>query len=131
MYCCNLKGCKKRFTTKFSLRRHQLIHKKLKVFKCGYCKKGFVLKQYLDEHVHIHTGAKPYICPIPGCGLAFRQAGKLSIHKKSHANESAEVRLGKMIDRYQYPDWFTNKILPLPIDNSGRIVQVAPLKKID
>ena len=39
----------------------------------------------------MHTGRKPFVCTFPGCGKAFRQAGKLSVHKKLHRNIVFEV----------------------------------------
>jgi uncharacterized Zn-finger protein len=41
----------------------------------------------LKEHTYIHTGQKPFKCPYEGCTKAFRQAGKLSMHKKFHQNK--------------------------------------------
>jgi uncharacterized Zn-finger protein len=41
----------------------------------------------LKEHTYIHTGQKPFRCPYEGCTKAFRQAGKLSMHKKLHQNK--------------------------------------------
>jgi uncharacterized Zn-finger protein len=51
------------------------------------CFKKFALAQYLKEHTYIHTGQKPFKCPYEGCTKAFRQAGKLSMHKKFHQNK--------------------------------------------
>jgi uncharacterized Zn-finger protein len=50
------------------------------------CFKSFALAQYLKEHTYIHTGQKPFTCEHPGCGRQFRQAGKLSMHRKIHQN---------------------------------------------
>lgn len=41
----------------------------------------------MKEHTYIHTGQKPFKCPYEGCTKAFRQAGKLSMHKKFHQNK--------------------------------------------
>ena len=56
----------------------------LKPLKCKYCDKRFSLKQYLKEHQYTHTGERPYICNINGCEKTFRQAGKLSLHRRQH-----------------------------------------------
>ena len=34
--------------------------------------------------MRIHLAQKPYKCPFRGCNKSFRQAGKLSLHKRSH-----------------------------------------------
>ena len=44
------------------------------------------MAQYLKEHTYIHTQQKPFKCDFEGCTRAFRQAGKLSMHKKVHQN---------------------------------------------
>ena len=81
-HSCTHEGCDKAFTTRFSLRRHLVSHLPAKQFQCKLCFKKFTLGQYLREHMYIHTGQKPYVCKYPGCGKSFRQAGKLSQHKK-------------------------------------------------
>mmetsp|Transcript_28045 Transcript_28045/g.32164 ORF Transcript_28045/g.32164 Transcript_28045/m.32164 type:complete len:281 (-) Transcript_28045:345-1187(-) len=82
-HVCDHPGCKKSFKSKYSLRRHMLSHLDVKKFKCEICGKRFILKQYLKEHNYIHDGKKPYKCPYSGCRMAFRQPGKLSMHKKT------------------------------------------------
>ena len=84
---CDYANCTKVFTTRFSLRRHYLTHLGIKEHQCQFCGKRFSLAQYLKEHIYIHTGEKPFMCRYPGCGKRFRQAGKLSIHKKLHMKQ--------------------------------------------
>jgi uncharacterized Zn-finger protein len=86
-YECKHPDCDKKFTTRFSLRRHVATHQTAKQFVCVICYKKFALSQYLKEHTYIHTGQKPFRCPYEGCTKAFRQAGKLSMHKKFHQNK--------------------------------------------
>lgn len=86
-YECHYPDCDKKFTTRFSLRRHIATHQPAKQFVCVICFKKFALAQYLKEHTYIHTGQKPFKCPYEGCTKAFRQAGKLSMHKKFHQNK--------------------------------------------
>ena len=86
-YECKYEECDKKFTTRFSLRRHISTHAPAKTFTCMICYKQFALGQYLKEHTYIHTGQKPFKCPYEGCTKAFRQAGKLSLHKKFHQNK--------------------------------------------
>jgi zinc finger protein 274 len=87
LFGCEYKGCSKSFASKFSMKRHMLLHEGKKQFVCKFCMKSFILRQYLKEHIFTHTGAKPYHCKYPGCGKSFRQAGKLSIHRKTHIRE--------------------------------------------
>ena len=86
-YECKYHDCDKKFTTRFSLRRHISTHAPAKQYICVICNKKFALGQYLKEHTYIHTGQKPFKCPYEGCNKAFRQAGKLSLHKKLHQNK--------------------------------------------
>ena len=85
-YECNYPECDKTFTTRFSLSRHIHTHASAKQFICVICYKKFSLGQYLKEHTYIHTGQKPFKCPQEGCTRTFRQAGKLSLHKRLHKN---------------------------------------------
>ena len=85
-YECKVAGCNKSYTTRFSLRRHIASHSAIKQHICPLCFKTFTLAQYLKEHMYIHTQQKPFKCDFEGCNRAFRQAGKLSMHKKVHQN---------------------------------------------
>ena len=85
-YPCPKSDCCKSYTTRFSLRRHMTSHMLVKQHTCVICFKSFTLSQYLKEHMFIHTDQKPFQCDFPGCKRAFRQAGKLSLHKKLHTN---------------------------------------------
>jgi uncharacterized Zn-finger protein len=76
--------CGKRFTTRFSLKRHYYIHKQEKKFECHLCNKQFVLPQYLKEHQYIHINDDPFICGVNGCNESFKQRGKLSLHRRTH-----------------------------------------------
>jgi KRAB domain-containing zinc finger protein len=55
-YPCPKQGCKKTYTTRFSLRRHMTSHMAIKQHTCCICFKSFTLNQYLKEHMFIHTG---------------------------------------------------------------------------
>ena len=67
LYKCDIRECEKLFSSKFSLKRHNLIHLNKKNHICKHCPKAFSLLQYLEEHEFTHTGAKPYMCNINGC----------------------------------------------------------------
>lgn len=84
VFICPHEGCGRRFHAQFSLNRHSIIHSETKRFSCKYCGKGFSLGQYLREHQYRHTKELPYECGVAGCTKRFRQAGKLSLHRKTH-----------------------------------------------
>ena len=134
-YTCDYGTCTCKYRTKYSLKRHYLSHMGVKQHQCPYCTKRFALTQYLQEHIYIHTGEKPFVCKHPGCGKKFRQAGKLSIHKKQHnmcdvpGNSSSQcsTNLGDANARtqlvqallaqlaaFQFPSFFQSKTLPVP-----------------
>lgn len=85
-YKCVKPSCNKTYTTKFSLRRHVASHRAVQQYQCKVCDRRFALRQYLKEHSNIHTGERPFVCLFKGCGHSFRQAGKLSLHKRIHRN---------------------------------------------
>ncbi|TNV84241.1 hypothetical protein FGO68_gene17806 [Halteria grandinella] len=86
VYQCEFPSCSKRFTTKFSLKRHYYIHSRKKTFPCSFCNKVFALPQYLREHQYTHTNQQPFVCGVDGCTESFRQRGKLSLHRRTHGN---------------------------------------------
>ena len=86
-FVCAEPGCGKALKSRFSLRRHHnLIHKRIRKYKCTYCEKAFTLRQYLREHENTHSREKPFVCGIDGCQERFRQRGRLCVHRKTHAN---------------------------------------------
>ena len=133
-YRCDYGSCTKLYRTKFSLERHYLSHLGIKQHQCPHCHKRFALPQYLAEHIFTHTGEKPFICPFPGCTKRFRQAGKLSIHKKRHnlvdfsdSSSASATTFGDssctlehvqavltQINNFELPAFFYHKTLPLP-----------------
>ncbi len=84
LFACPHAGCSRLFKTKFSMKRHSLVHNAEKNYECQYCGKKFALPQYLKEHTYTHTRDKPYVCGVAGCQKRFRQAGKLSLHRRTH-----------------------------------------------
>lgn len=83
-FVCSYEGCGRRFRAQFSLNRHLIIHSGARKFVCYFCGKAFSLPQYLREHQYRHTKEQPYVCGVGGCTRRFRQAGKLSLHRKTH-----------------------------------------------
>lgn len=84
LFICDITGCERVFTTKYSLKRHCLIHINEKPLKCQYCDSRFRLQQYLQDHENTHTFNAPHVCGISGCTASFRQSGKLSTHRATH-----------------------------------------------
>lgn len=84
VFPCSFENCKRVFRNKFSLNRHELAHTQVRSFTCKFCHKSFILCQYLKEHEYIHTKELPYVCGVSGCTKRFRQAGKLSLHRRTH-----------------------------------------------
>ena len=84
IFTCDYPGCGRFFRTKFSMKRHTLVHNDVKPYSCKYCGKRFSLPQYMKEHTYTHTKDKPYVCGVAGCQKSFRQAGKLSLHRRTH-----------------------------------------------
>ena len=145
VYTCRYEGCTCSYKSKFSLKRHYLSHQGVRNHRCPYCDKGFSLAQYLREHIHIHTGDKPFVCPYPGCGKQFRQAGKLSIHRKEHSTigshetghspeDDAEANLKAVeavfdqLRNFAIPKFFYSKVLPIPEQIMARDDMVQYLK---
>lgn len=86
VFICDIKGCEKIFTTKYSLLRHTLTHNKKKPYQCKECNKTFSIRQNLIEHEFVHSGELPYVWNFDGCTERFRQRGKLSLHRQTHKN---------------------------------------------
>ena len=84
VFTCTFFNCNQVFKTKFSCKRHQLVHTKEKPFACEICGRKFGLLQHLKEHCYRHSKQKPYICGIKGCQEAFRHASELSVHRRTH-----------------------------------------------
>lgn len=140
-YCCDFGNCSNKYRTKYSLKRHYLSHMGVKQHQCSFCDKRFSLAQYLQEHMYIHTGEKPFVCKHPGCGKRFRQAGKLSIHKKIHSTPNtpengsqastkhseldfqmvAVQAMLAQIAAYPLPSFFFSKMLPIPPQLTGKL----------
>ena len=81
---CSFSGCGKVFFNRYNLRRHVRSYHMGVKYSCSVCGKPLSSLQSLREHHAIHTGAKLYRCAAEGCGLEFRQASQLSLHRREH-----------------------------------------------
>lgn len=76
---CNM--CGKKLASRHSARSHiEMIHFKVKNFKCDECGKEFYLKKDWTDHQRLHTGAMPFACKL--CSKKFRTASILNEHRK-------------------------------------------------
>ncbi|XP_053403871.1 zinc finger protein 540-like [Mercenaria mercenaria] len=70
--------CTRQFVMKQQLKRHELVHLKIKPVQCDYCGRSFSTKYNLKVHMRRHTGEKPYKCSKCGKGFAH------NVVRKSH-----------------------------------------------
>ncbi|GBN07427.1 Zinc finger protein 782 [Araneus ventricosus] len=67
------------------LKKHMIIHKGIKEYKCDVCRKTFRRNQNLQKHVLTHTGEKPFLCEV--CGKSFSRKDNLQTHVLIHTGE--------------------------------------------
>lgn len=118
-FMCRKLNCNKVYTTRFSLRRHLVTHMKERKFGCPKCPKRFALAQYLKEHSLIHDQQKPFLCDFPGCNISFRQAGKLSLHRKTYCHSIFVIT--KVSKYEQYSELQRAKMLNDGINNKHEL----------
>ena len=78
-------SCDKYFQTfshKGSLKRHQLIHTRIRPFQCNDCDMKFTTNGNLLSHQRFkHTLEKPFECN--DCDMKFTQSSNLKSHQRS------------------------------------------------
>ncbi|XP_077322537.1 uncharacterized protein LOC143956233 isoform X1 [Lithobates pipiens] len=84
LYSCS--ECRKSFSDKIGLFRHQIIHTDEHPYSCSECGKCFHRKGQLVSHQRSHTGERPYSCLV--CGKCFTNKRVLHIHQRIHTGEN-------------------------------------------
>ncbi|XP_067637943.1 zinc finger protein ZFP2-like isoform X3 [Eurosta solidaginis] len=84
LYPCKI--CSKRFSTKWNLKSHKLVHSDETPYKCDFCEMRFKTTLNLRLHMRTHTGERPYTCKY--CTKSFAQLGGLNCHLRKHLGEN-------------------------------------------
>ncbi|XP_069091441.1 zinc finger protein 75A-like isoform X3 [Pleurodeles waltl] len=79
-YSCAI--CRKSFSAKTSVARHQRTHTGERPFQCAICGKRFIQSGDLIRHRRSHSGERPYHCT--DCGKRFSQKWHLGTHQRMH-----------------------------------------------
>ena len=85
-------GCDKKFTSKFKLKRHILIHSQTKTFLCEICQRAFRRKDHLKNHEKVHDPGKTvYTCSYNGCGRTYNSVSSFRKHQAMHSAEEGQL----------------------------------------
>ena len=71
-----------KFLTNSHLKRHSVVHSRLKEYQCSDCGKSYTQRNDLVVHLRKHHGPKVYKCEF--CDEAFEKLNELKIHKIIH-----------------------------------------------
>ena len=87
-----------------SLKSHiEIVHKKLKRYKCDRCEKTFSQKHSLNSHInYIHNKTKPFKCEL--CDKAFSEKAKVKLHHDTfHQDIARKYQCDICNFRFFYP----------------------------
>ena len=79
---CN--HCRKVFTNKQQLARHEATHKDVRPFKCEKCDKVFKSADSVKRHMYVHSDTKPFSCSI--CNKQFKAKHLMKKHEETHSD---------------------------------------------
>ncbi|XP_053670550.1 zinc finger protein 250 [Anopheles nili] len=77
--------CRKSFTTKYFLKKHNRLHTGEMPYTCGICNKSFTFQQSYHKHLLYHSDEKPHVCSV--CSRAFKELSTLHNHQRIHSGE--------------------------------------------
>jgi uncharacterized Zn-finger protein len=85
LFMCTV--CSNKFTRKFSMQRHMMIHTGERPFKCRWCKKSFSQSGDRNRHVMSHLDLRLFACTIIGCSKRFNTRKNLQYHVVTHSTD--------------------------------------------
>ncbi|OQV22924.1 putative Zinc finger protein PLAGL1 [Hypsibius exemplaris] len=95
-HVCSFPFCRKFFTSKYKLLRHELIHSQEKRHHCPLCHKKFHRKDHLNNHLKVHERSKVRLeCHL--CGCVFAKKWTYEKHMTLHERDGSH-KLDSMAD---------------------------------
>jgi len=86
-FVCGHPGCGNKFTTRFSLKRHNKRHTGERPHQCPQCNRRFGEKSTLKRHLRTHTGERPFQCTFRNCRKSFADRTNVRRHMLTHMDQ--------------------------------------------